>query len=130
MHFEDVNMKAIAAIALAAGVVAPTFPAAAQTVAAVVEEVHGSTAGVGFMDYVETGRVIRLGPKDSLVLGYLKSCTRETVTGGTITIGAERSDVKAGTVERAIVPCDAERMLLTSEPRNEAGSGVSRCGHS
>jgi len=120
MHFEDVNMKAIAAIALAAGIVAPESPAAAQTVAAVVEEVHGSAAGVGFMDYVETGRVIRLGPKDSIVLGYLKSCTREAINGGTVTIGAERSDVKAGTVARATVPCDAERMLLTSEPRHEA----------
>ncbi|HUI96289.1 MAG TPA: hypothetical protein VLX44_11090 [Xanthobacteraceae bacterium] len=113
-------MKAIAAIALAAAVVAPVFPAAAQTLAAVVEEVHGSAAGVGFMDYVETGRVIRLGPKDSVVLGYLKSCTRETITGGTITVGVQHSDVKAGTVERAIIPCDAERMLLTSEPRHEA----------
>lgn len=119
-------MKATAVIALAAGVVALMVPAAAQTVAAVVEEVRGGPAGVRFMDYVETGRVIHLGPKGSIVLGYLKSCTRETITGGTITIGAERSHVEAGKVARVIVACDAERMLLSSEPRSETAGLVFR----
>ena len=31
------------------------------------------------MDYVEPGRIIRLGAHDRIVLGYLKSCWRETM---------------------------------------------------
>jgi hypothetical protein len=122
-------MKATAVMALAAGFVASVVPAAAQTVAAVVEEVRSSSAGVGFMDYVEAGRVVRLGPRDSIVLGYLKTCVRETITGGTITIGTEHSEVKAGKVARETVACDAERMLLTSERRSETAGLVFRDGN-
>jgi len=118
-------MKATAVIALAASVVGCVCPAAAQTLAAVVEDVRGNP-GVGFMDYVEAGRVFQLGPKDSIVLGYIKSCVRETIAGGTITIGADRSHVEAGRVERAIVACDAERMFLTSQPANETAGMVFR----
>ena len=39
--------------------------------------------------------MIKLGPRDTIVLGYLKSCWRETITGGTVTVGAEQSEVKA-----------------------------------
>lgn len=50
------------------------------------------------MDYVEPGQVIRLGAADGLVLGYLKSCWRETITGGTVTVGTEQSQVAGGEV--------------------------------
>jgi hypothetical protein len=31
------------------------------------------------MDYVEAGKVIRLGAQDTIVLGYFKSCWHETI---------------------------------------------------
>ena len=34
------------------------------------------------MDYVSAGKIIKLGPKGQVVLGYMKSCWRETITGG------------------------------------------------
>ena len=52
--------------------------ASAQSPAAVVEEIQGSVPGIAFMDYVEPGQIIRLGAHDRIVLGYLKSCWRET----------------------------------------------------
>ena len=81
-------------------------PAKAQVAVAVVEDVKGMPAGIEFMDYVVPGKVIKLGPKDTIVLSYMKSCWRETITGGTVQIGTEQSKVQAGAVARRKVPCD------------------------
>src|SRR5437879_10238705 len=79
--------------------------ASEQSPAAVVEEVKGNPVGVEFMDYVAPGKVIRLGPQDSIVLGYMKSCWRESITGGTVTVGTEKSEVESGKVERTKTEC-------------------------
>ncbi|RAI37814.1 hypothetical protein [Rhodoplanes roseus] len=94
----------------AAAILSPVARAAGVPVA-VVEEVKGKASGLEFMDYVEAGRVIKLGPKDTIVLGYLKSCLRETVTGGTVVVGAEQSKVHLGTIESIKVECDAAAQL-------------------
>ena len=93
---------------------------------AVVEEVSGRQSGVDLMDYVETGKQIRLGPHDRIVLDYLKSCWRETITGGTVTIGPEQSEVLLGNVERIRVKCDGGRMDLDPEEAAESAGLVSR----
>jgi hypothetical protein len=93
---------------------------------AVVEEVSGRQSGVDFMDYVETGKIISLGPHDHIVLDYLKSCWRETITGGTVTIGPEQSDVLLGNVERSRVKCDGGRMDLDPQEAVESAGLVSR----
>jgi len=80
--------------------------ALAQAPVAVIEEVKGKPSGVEFMDYVTPGKVIKLGPKDSIVLGYMTSCWRETITGGTVLVGAEQSMVREGEIERIKVDCD------------------------
>src|SRR6201997_1678556 len=84
--------------------------ASAQSPAAVVEEVQGNVPGVQFMDYVDPGQVIRLGAHDRIVLGYLKSCWRETISGGTVTVGPEQSEVAGGEVARAKVACEGGKM--------------------
>jgi hypothetical protein len=118
-------MNGIFAILLqAAGIV--VSPVAAQTPAAVVEEVGGGVTGVQFMDYVEPGQVIRLGGHDRLVLGYLKSCWRETITGGTVTIGAEQSEVAGGEVVRAKIACQGGKMMLSAELAGKSGAMVFR----
>ena len=68
-----VGIIAVAVSLLTAG------PAAAQAPVALVEDVQGKPDGVDFMDYVTMGQVIKLGPQDTVVLGYLKSCWRETI---------------------------------------------------
>jgi hypothetical protein len=99
--------------------------AVAQTPAAIVEEV-GGVAGVQFMDYVEPGRVIRLGGHDRIVLGYLKSCWRETITGGIVTVGAEQSEVAGGEVVRAKIACEGGKMMLSAELAGKSGAMVFR----
>ena len=109
---------------LAAVIIA--LPAAAQGPVAVVEDVTGQSAGVGFMDYVDAGKVLRLGARDSIVLNYMKSCVREKITGGTITVGKEHSDVRSGMVQRSTVACDAAKLTLTSHRADQAAGLVMR----
>jgi len=105
---------ALAAIAFTA-LLAIAAPALAQAPVALVEDVKGSPPGVELMDYVSAGNIIRLGPSDTIVLGYLKSCQRETISGATVTVGTEQSDVQGGTVNREKTACDGGKMELTVE---------------
>jgi hypothetical protein len=101
-------------VVAAACVLAPVAPAAAQAQVAIVQDVSSKTAGVEFMDYIAVGRQIRLEPRDTIVIEYMQSCGRETITGGQVTIGTELSEVRAGQVERHKVDCDGGRLMLTS----------------
>jgi hypothetical protein len=118
--------RIIAAVALATICVAPAAHArlAAPLVpTALVEDVNSANAGVEFMDYVGTGQVIKLAPHDVLVLSYLKSCEHETITGGTVVVGADRSQIQGGTVARSKVACDGGKIALTSaEASNSAAT--------
>jgi hypothetical protein len=114
----------IAILALAA--VAGAAAAAPAQQVALVEDISGNSTGAEFMDYLETGRVIRLGPHDSIVLSYMSSCMRETITGGTVTVGTDQSEVQSGKVERIKVACDAGKMLLSGEQTRPAAGSVLR----
>jgi hypothetical protein len=96
--------------------------AAAQAPAAVVEDVKGNVTGVEFMNYVSPGFTIELGAQNSVVLGYLKSCVRETITGGTVVVGLRESKVDHGRVERTTVDCDAGRIQLTGKEANQGAA--------
>src|ERR1700688_3125382 len=105
---------------VSAHVPAPMIPTA------LVEDVQGATAGVEFMDYVGNGQVIKLEPRDILVLSYLKSCEHETITGGTVVVGAERSDVRDGQVVRDTVPCDGGKIRLSSQQASKSAASAFR----
>jgi hypothetical protein len=100
--------------------------AAAQAPAAVVEDVKGRVAGIEFMDYVSPGFTIELGSQDTVVLGYLKSCIREIITGGTVVVGLRESRVHHGRVERATVDCDAGRIRLSDKEASQGAAASFR----
>jgi hypothetical protein len=110
-------LKLATSVALAA---APHSPAA------VIEDIVGNPSGIQFMDYLDSGQVIRLSGQDTIVIGYLKSCWHETITGGTVTVGTEQSDVQGGRVERSKFPCDGGKMLLTAELANVSAGAAFR----
>jgi hypothetical protein len=116
----------IAILALAGGVVAGSAAVAAPPQVALVENVTGNPAGVEFMDYLESGKIIELGPRDTIILSYMSSCVRETITGGTVTVGTDQSDVQAGKVARTTVPCEAGKMLLAADQAAEFGGRIFR----
>jgi hypothetical protein len=114
----------VAAVALAtqasAHAPAPMIPTA------LVEDVKSATADIEFMDYVGNGQVIKLAPGDVLVLSYLKSCEHETITGGTVIVGAERSDVRDGEIVQTKVPCDGGKIRLTSQQASKSAASAYR----
>lgn len=122
--------RIVAAAAMAAGLSfggsacakapAPLVPTA------LVEDVTSASAEVEFMDYVGPGQTIALAPRDVLVLSYLKSCEHETITGGTVRVGMERSDVQGGKVVRAKVACNGGKMQLASAEANASGASAFR----
>jgi hypothetical protein len=115
---------AVATLAVAtqvsAHIPAPLVPTA------LVEDVKSATTDIEFMDYVGSGQVIKLEPRDVLVLSYLKSCEHETITGGTVIVGAERSDVRDGQIVRAKVPCDGGKIRLSSQQASKSAASAFR----
>jgi hypothetical protein len=93
---------------------------------ALVEDIKSDTVDVHFMDYVGNGQVIKLEPRDVLVLSYLKSCEHETITGGTVIVGAERSDIQGGQIARAKVLCDGGKMRLSSQQASKSAASAYR----
>lgn len=108
------------------GVLGLATSAAAQVPVAIVEDVQGKVVGVEFMDYVAPGKVIKLGPKASVVLGYIKSCWRETITGGTVVVGAEQSMVHLSDIQRAKVACDANAVQLSAREASQSAATTFR----
>ena len=86
----------------------------------------GATADVEFMDYVGNRQVIKLEPGDVLVLSYLKSCEHETITGGTVVVGTERSEVQDGKIVRTKVPCDGGKIRLSSQQASKSAATAFR----
>jgi hypothetical protein len=113
-----------AVIAVASQVSAHVPPPLVPT--ALAEDVKSATAGIELMDYVGKGQVIKLDPGDVLVLSYLKSCEHETITGGTVTVGSERSDVRDGQIVRDKVPCDGGKMRLSSQQASKSAASAFR----
>jgi len=114
---------AIAALAVALFAAA----AAAAEPSALVEDITSDRDDLQLMDYLEPGRQIELGQDETLVLGYLFTCIRETITGGTVTIGKEKSAVDGGTVETAEVDCDGGPVVgEVGGAEEEAGAATFR----
>jgi hypothetical protein len=108
------------------GVFCLAAPAAAETPAAIVEDVQGKVDGVEFMDYVAPGKIIKLGPKAGITLSYLKSCLRETISEGVVLVGVEQSTVQLGEVKREKVPCDTNAARLSEREANQSAATTFR----
>jgi hypothetical protein len=93
---------------------------------ALVEDIAAPSVGIQFMDYLGLGQVIHLRPGERIVIDYLRSCWREEIAGGNVTVGAEQSVVTGGVVRREKVECDGGKMLLTAEQASKSGVVVFR----
>ncbi|MHC2621789.1 hypothetical protein ACVIW2_003821 [Bradyrhizobium huanghuaihaiense] len=113
-------------IGAAVGAFCVAAPALAETPAAIVEDVQGKVDGIAFMDYVAPGKIIKLGPKASITLSYLKSCQRETISEGVVLVGAEQSTVQLGEVKREKVPCDTNAAKLSEREANQSAATTFR----
>jgi len=89
---------------------------------AIIEDINAKESTLSFMDYVNEGQVIKLGTSGKLVIGYLNSCQRETITGGTVTIGAEKSKVSKGQLLSEDVECDGGNASLSGQQAATSGA--------
>jgi hypothetical protein len=104
-----------------------TTPILAAPPVALIEEVQGEVAGAELMDYVAPGQVIKLGPDGVLVLSYLKSCRRETVSGrGSVTVGSGESKVDGANLKNEVVDCDAGHAQATTRETSEVAATIVR----
>jgi hypothetical protein len=104
-----------------------TTPVLAAPPVALIEEVRGEVAGAELMDYVAPGQVIKLGPDGMLVLSYLKSCRRETVSGaGSVTVGPGESKVEGAQLKNDVVNCDAGHAQATTRETSEVAATIVR----
>lgn len=99
---------------------------AADRPAALVESISIPVNGVEVMDYLTAGKVVELGASGVLVVDYLASCVRETITGGTATIGVTQSSVDKGKISRRRVECDGGELQLTAAQSDQGGVAVYR----
>src|ERR1700752_3518567 len=73
------------------------MPAFAGDGVALIEGLTSPSQRVELMIYAHVGQVIRLSTDQTMVLSYRDTCTRETITGGTSTIGTGQSEVRSAT---------------------------------
>lgn len=122
------TMMLLAVFAFAAGTAR-----AQQT--AVVEDLSGAVPGVEVFDFLSAGKTITLPTGAKLVLGYMNSCTRETITGaGTVAIGDTGSKVTGAKLQTEHLKCAAANQLAQGQAgksaamvfRGQPGSGRKR----
>ena len=98
------------AIAAAAGALA-VIPAFAGDGVALIEGLTSPSQRVELMTYAHVGQVIHLNADQTMVLSYRDTCIRETITGGTITIGTGKSEVRsAASVDRVQNTCGLHKV--------------------
>ncbi|MEE8444230.1 MAG: hypothetical protein V3S44_02710 [Alphaproteobacteria bacterium] len=102
------------------------MPGLAAEPSAIVEQVSDLPQGPKALEFLSPGRVIRLQPGQRLVVGYFRSCWRETISGGQVTIGKDRSTIVRGRVFRQLVECDRGHLWLTGVGLGEAGKTTAR----
>jgi hypothetical protein len=122
--------RSCVAVLAITGLIALTSDAAAGPIeVALVESANGNSLSVESMDYVRVGQIIRLGRHGTIVLRYLSSCLRETITGGTVTVGQDWSEVQSGDVQRLRGDCGAGKMVLTGTQSPIAGRAFRGLGN-
>jgi hypothetical protein len=114
-------------IAVCLGLLALASPAAADSPVAVVEDIKGKVTGAEFMDYVTPKAVIKIAAGGSVVLSYMKSCRRETISGaGVVIVGAEESMVQGAEVAAEKTDCDPGQLNAASRENRAVAATVLR----
>jgi hypothetical protein len=118
-------------IAVCLGLLPLATSAAAQSPVAIVEEIQGKVTGAEFMDYVTPKSVIKISNDGSVVISYLNSCRRETISGaGTVIIGTDESSVHLAEVKAEKTNCDSRQLNATTRETREAAAAVVRSANS
>lgn len=109
---------------LAAGVLAwpgNAAVAASRPVAIVEDSARTDGKGQAF-DLLAENDTVELAASETIIIGYLKSCVRETITGGKVTIGSKESVVEGGKVVREKTECAVNKLALTADESQQSAT--------
>jgi hypothetical protein len=95
---------------------------------AVVEDISPGIGGLRRFDLIAAGRPVELGQDGRLVLGYLKSCWQDSITGGHAVVEPLKSLVERGALVRRRVECDAAGLAQMNSAGLSARGGASLAG--
>jgi hypothetical protein len=101
---------------------------AAQEDVAIVEDLSPSIGDLRRFDLIAAGRPVELGENGRIVLGYLKSCWQDSITGGRAVAGPLLSLVEGGALARRRVECDAAGLAQMNSAGLSARGGGSLAG--
>jgi hypothetical protein len=101
---------------------APVAAEAAGRRVAIIEEGAIASAKLQEFDLLDEGQELVLGPNEVVVIGYMSSCRRETITGGTVIIGAKESNVAGGKLAWEDVTCTEPQLSLTANESQQSGT--------
>ena len=93
---------------------------------AILEEIAGAAGKHEAFDELKAGERLDLGTGGRAIIGYLGSCTRETIEGGTVMIGTGQSEIEGGKVQRETIPCEATQLVLTDQEAGQSATVVFR----
>ena len=106
-HITRWIVSVLAAILFAIGA------ASASEDAALVESLNSDREDLQEMDFLGTGQTFDLKDGEVLTLVYLNSCVQEVITGGTVTIGARKSEISGGSIKTVAINCDSDVVTAT-----------------
>ncbi len=118
-HYSKTTLAVASTLVFAiGGLVQPA--AAGGAVVAIVEDTSDGVTDYRTFDMLSEGTEIRLDADQSITLGYLKSCTKEIIKGGHVSVGAESSVVEGGEVTRSKVPCAISQLTLALDEADQS----------
>nr|WP_298687872.1 hypothetical protein [uncultured Dongia sp.] len=107
----------------AAALILLSVPAQSAPRKVAIVEDSAKTEGLGqAFDLLAEHDTVTLAVGETLVLGYLKSCIRETITGGTVTVGTKESVVEGGKVSREKTECAVNKLALTADESQQSAT--------
>ena len=94
---------------------------------ALIEDISVQRENFQIMDFLDVGTKIDLKGNETLKLGYLNSCIQESIRGGSITVGEQKSFVVGGQVTRKLLTCEGNaKVSATRNKKGDAGAIVFR----
>ena len=118
-------VSSIAFAVLGFGVALSAIAQDSKEAVAIVEEISPGVKDLQRFDLISDGRAIDLGKDGRVVLGYLKSCWQDSVTGGRVIVEQQKSLVYGGELSRRRVECDAAGLSrMTSEASARGGTSL------
>lgn len=120
MRFPTLKLAPLFA-AICTGMLLATSASAEAPAVAILEEIVGASGKHEAFDELKAGERLDLGTGGRAVIGYLGSCVRETIDGGTVVVGKDQSQIDGGKVARETIPCEATQLVLSEE---EAGKSA------